>query len=167
MLAYSNVLPRLGRPLAHEPGAGCDDRRILQVQLCLVQIGGSALGLRLGRLCPRNLDGNLLRPGFSVPYFGLGLGNLGPRLCDCLFRSQRRRPCVLDSRGGAFLGNNRLSILLLRDLILRRKRPEPVDIILSVQIVGFSLPERGLSSVSAFVPTSRTRRRDCLPMPAW
>src|SRR5229473_326268 len=49
-----------------------------------------AWSLRLRGLCPGDLHGNLLGPGFSVPYSGLSLHNFGARLSNCLFGRECR-----------------------------------------------------------------------------
>ena len=40
-----------------------------------------------------------------------------------------------------------MRVLVLRDLVLRRQRLVPVDVILSLQVIGFRLPQRGLCGV--------------------
>ena len=106
-----------------------------------------ALGLRLRRFGAGALHGNLLRPGLGVLQLRLRLRNLGARLRDRLFRGGGRRLGRFHGRRRRLLGFHGLRVLELRDLVLRRQRLVPVDVILRLQVIGFCLPQRGLCGV--------------------
>jgi hypothetical protein len=99
-LSGGQVLARLNRSPADDAADRRDDRRVLQVELRLLERGRGLLDLRGRRLGPGSLNGNLFGPRFRVLLRCLRLRDARARLRDGLLCGSGRRPCRFD-RGGA------------------------------------------------------------------
>jgi hypothetical protein len=127
--------------LAYNSTYGCNDGRVLQIELSLLQGSLCLFCLSVGSLSARLLQRDLLWTSLGVVQFGLSLRHTGTRPSHGLLRGRRRSACGFNGRSRGLLSVYRLSVLLLRDFILFRQGFVAGHVVLRLEIVCYWRPK--------------------------